>query len=52
MRNNEFKDWQPERYLRFHDERTQPTIDLAKRIGKPDPISIWAAARGTAPPFS
>lgn len=40
MQNNEFKDWQPGRYLRFHDERTQPTIDLAKRIDQTDPKRI------------
>jgi Trans-aconitate methyltransferase len=40
MKNNEFKDWQPGRYLRFHGERTQPTIDLAKRVGLADPKRI------------
>ena len=30
-------DWQPEQYLLFRDERTQPTVDLARRIDLPAP---------------
>ena len=30
MKNN--KDWNPELYLKFKEERTQPAIDLANRI--------------------
>lgn len=26
------KDWNPELYLRFNQERTQPAVDLIKRI--------------------
>ncbi len=40
MQNNEFKDWQPASYLRFHHERTQPTIDLARRVPLDSPQKI------------
>ena len=30
-------DWLPEQYLRFRDERTQPAIDLAVRVGRREP---------------
>ena len=33
-------DWQPEQYLRFRDERTQPTVDLARRIDAPPPRRV------------
>ena len=34
------KDWNPELYLKFGKERTQPSIDLVSRIDKEDPDSI------------
>ncbi len=34
------RDWDPEQYLRFQGERTQPSIDLAARIPLDDPRSI------------
>lgn len=33
-------DWNPEQYIKFINERTQPSIDLAKRIDTDDPKSI------------
>lgn len=33
-------DWQPKQYLKFKNERTQPTIDLAGRIDIADPKRI------------
>src|SRR5208283_5869194 len=32
--------WDAEQYLRFADERTQPSVDLAARIAIPDPGRI------------
>lgn len=34
------RDWQPDQYLRFQDERTQPAIDLIRRIGPKTPARI------------
>lgn len=34
------KDWNPELYLRFNEERTQPAIDLAARINVKNPEKI------------
>lgn len=34
------KDWNPELYLKFGKERTQPSIDLVSRISKTNPQSI------------
>jgi trans-aconitate 2-methyltransferase len=33
-------DWQPQQYLKFRNERTQPTIDLVNRIGDVSPTRI------------
>ncbi|MCB0127317.1 MAG: hypothetical protein KDE58_33875 [Caldilineaceae bacterium] len=33
-------DWNPELYLRFHQERIQPTIDLLNRIDLVAPRKI------------
>jgi Trans-aconitate methyltransferase len=33
----ENKDWNPELYLKFKEERTQPAIDLARRINVENP---------------
>jgi len=33
-------DWNPEQYLKFKTERTQPAIDLVKRINVPNPKKI------------
>lgn len=33
-------DWNPERYLLFKNQRTQPAIDLAKRVEKYNPKTI------------
>jgi len=33
-------DWQPDLYLKFGKERTQPSIDLAAKIGLDDPKRI------------
>ena len=33
-------DWQPDRYLQFHSERTQPSIDLVAKIDKVAPEYI------------
>ena len=35
-----FKDWNPELYLKFDKERTQPTIDLVSRINFENPKRI------------
>lgn len=34
------KDWNPELYLKYHNERTQPSIDLISRINFPNPRNI------------
>lgn len=34
------KDWNPELYLKFNEERTQPAIDLASRINVQNPKKI------------
>lgn len=34
------KDWNPDTYLQFRNERTQPSIDLVARIGFADPKAI------------
>ncbi len=34
------KDWNPDLYLKFRNERTQPSIDLVSRINVPDPHEI------------
>ncbi|HUJ70532.1 MAG TPA: methyltransferase domain-containing protein [Syntrophorhabdales bacterium] len=33
-------EWNPQQYLKFGDERTQPSIDLARRIRVDHPLSI------------
>lgn len=33
-------DWNPEQYIKFINERTQPSIDLANRIEVDEPNSI------------
>ena len=33
-------DWNPNEYLRFKTERTQPSIDLVSRINRANPKSI------------
>jgi trans-aconitate 2-methyltransferase len=35
-----FKDWNPDLYLKFHSERTQPAIDLVSRINIDNPEKI------------
>jgi len=35
-----YKDWNPELYLKFNEERTQPAIDLAARINVKNPEKI------------
>jgi trans-aconitate 2-methyltransferase len=34
------KDWNPALYLKFKNERTQPSIDLVARINLAEPKSI------------
>ncbi len=34
------QEWQPEQYLRFKDERTQPAMDLARRVDVASPERI------------
>ena len=34
------RDWQPDQYLLFQDERTQPAIDLIRRVGPKTPARI------------
>lgn len=34
------KDWSSAQYLKFESQRTQPSIDLAKRIGLAHPGKI------------
>jgi trans-aconitate 2-methyltransferase len=40
------KEWNPELYLRFHGERTQPAIDLLNRIEMASPQKILDAGCG------
>lgn len=40
------KDWNPELYLKFKEERTQPAIDLARRINVENPEKIMDAGCG------
>ena len=44
MKNN--KDWNPELYLKFKEERTQPAIDLANRINLENPEKIMDVGCG------
>ncbi|HII84054.1 MAG TPA: methyltransferase domain-containing protein [Methanobacterium subterraneum] len=44
MKNN--KDWNPELYLKFKNERTQPAIDLAARINLENPEKIMDVGCG------
>jgi trans-aconitate 2-methyltransferase len=37
---NNKTDWNPDLYLKFEDERTQPSYDLTARINIPNPASI------------
>lgn len=39
-------DWQPDQYLRFRDERTQPTIDLVRRIDVASPARVMDVGCG------
>jgi trans-aconitate 2-methyltransferase len=36
----EMNEWNPEQYLQFKSERTQPAIDLVSRINIAEPKSI------------
>lgn len=38
--------WNSVQYLKFKSQRTQPAIDLAKRIGGVDPKDILDIGRG------
>ena len=40
------KDWNPELYLKFKEERTQPAIDLAGRINVENPEKIMDVGCG------
>lgn len=40
LQNSRTKDWNPELYLKFKDERTQPSIDLTSRIKSDNPAKI------------
>lgn len=44
MRNN--NDWNPELYLKFNEERTQPAIDLAARVNLENPEKIMDVGCG------
>jgi len=39
-RNRELPNWDPNQYLKFAVERTQPSIDLAKRINTDNPKTV------------
>jgi len=39
-KESKIPDWQPDLYMQFKSERTQPSIDLVSKINKPAPKSI------------